>query len=106
MGIYFTVFKRPTSQGIVQDTTHHDGPTENRVLVSITHSGICSTDEHYKHSDMVLGHEGVGTVEELGERVTGLRIGDVIGWGFAHKTCRSCEECLEGWWTRIISEEC
>ncbi|KAJ7451755.1 putative NADP-dependent alcohol dehydrogenase C 2 [Mycena galericulata] len=96
MGVDFTVFKGSADQGIVQEVTHHDGPTGNQVLVKITHSGICGTDEHFKHINMVLGHEGVGTVEELGEGVTGLKIGDVVGWGFTHKTCGHCEECLAG----------
>ncbi|KAJ7646945.1 chaperonin 10-like protein [Roridomyces roridus] len=96
MGIDSTVFKGSVDGGIVQGITHHDEPVDNQVLVRITHSGICGTDEHYKHSDMVLGHEGVGVVEKMGDKVTGLKVGDVIGWGYTHKTCGSCEECLQG----------
>lgn len=96
MSVRFTVFKGSTSDGIVESTTHHDAPTGNQVLVKITHSGICGTDEHYKHADMVLGHEGVGTVEQMGERVTGLKLGNLVGWGFTHKTCGTCEQCLLG----------
>ncbi|KAJ6521944.1 chaperonin 10-like protein [Mycena vulgaris] len=95
MAIEFTTFKG-SDQGIVQATSRLDGPTGNQVLVEITHSGICGTDEQFKHSDMVLGHEGVGTVSELGDSVTGLQIGDVVGWGYTHKTCGTCEECLLG----------
>jgi D-arabinose 1-dehydrogenase-like Zn-dependent alcohol dehydrogenase len=47
------------------------------------HSGICGTDEYSKHADMVLGLEGVGTVEQLGADVQGFRIGDVVGWGYS-----------------------
>ncbi|KAJ7497661.1 chaperonin 10-like protein [Mycena latifolia] len=96
MGIEFTVFKGSASQGIVQATTRRGGPTGNQVLVRITHSGICGTDEHFVHSDMVLGHEGVGTVEAVGEAVTGLKFGDVVGWGYTHRTCGTCEQCLLG----------
>ncbi|KAJ6521940.1 chaperonin 10-like protein [Mycena vulgaris] len=95
MAIESTTFKG-SDQGIVQTTSRLDGPTGNQVLVKITHSGICGTDEHFKHSDMVLGHEGVGIVQELGDSVTGLQIGDVVGWGYTHKTCGTCEECLLG----------
>ena len=42
-------------------TTRALGPDE--VLIKVTHSGLCGTDEHYKHADMVLGHEGAGVVE-------------------------------------------
>ncbi|KAJ7126210.1 chaperonin 10-like protein [Mycena epipterygia] len=82
------------SDGIVESTTHHDAPTGNQVLIKITHSGICGTDEHFKYADMVLGHEGVGTVQQVGERVIGLELGDLVGWGFTHRTCGTCEQCL------------
>ncbi|KAJ7667431.1 NADP-dependent alcohol dehydrogenase [Mycena rosella] len=85
-GIDFTVFKG-TPEGI-------RAPTGNQVLVKITHSGICGTDEHYKEANIVLGHEGVGTVQQFGEEVKGFNIGDVVGWGYMHKTCGSCDQCL------------
>ncbi|KAF7352221.1 NAD(P)-dependent alcohol dehydrogenase protein [Mycena venus] len=95
MSIEFTVFKG-SPEGIVESKTHHDGPTGNQVLVKITHSGICGTDEHYKHADMVLGHEGVGTVEQIGESVSQFKVGDIVGWGYTHKTCGQCEQCSLG----------
>ncbi|KAF7376455.1 NAD(P)-dependent alcohol dehydrogenase protein [Mycena sanguinolenta] len=96
MGIEFTVFKGSASEGIVESKTRHDAPKGNEVLIKISHSGICGTDEHYKHADMVLGHEGVGTVEQIGDRVTQFKVGDVVGWGWNHKTCGECEQCLLG----------
>ncbi|KAJ7449048.1 putative NADP-dependent alcohol dehydrogenase C 2 [Mycena galericulata] len=95
MGIEFTVFKG-SSDGIVQATSYRNSPTGNQVLVKITHSGICGTDEHFKHADMVLGHEGVGTVVQLGERVEDFEVGDVVGWGYVYKTCGACTLCLTG----------
>ncbi|KAJ7680715.1 chaperonin 10-like protein [Mycena polygramma] len=96
MSLEFTVFKGSASDGIVESKTHHDGPIGNHVLVRITHSGICGTDEHFKHADMVLGHEGVGTVEQIGETVDQFKVGDIVGWGLTHKTCGKCEECETG----------
>ncbi|KAJ7690125.1 chaperonin 10-like protein [Mycena rosella] len=96
MSIDFTVFKGSPHDGIVEATSHRALPTGNEVLVKITHSGICGTDEHYKHAEMALGHEGVGTVEQVGERVKGLKVGDVVGWGYLHKTCGACPLCLAG----------
>ncbi|KAJ6597541.1 putative NADP-dependent alcohol dehydrogenase C 2 [Mycena vulgaris] len=96
MGIEFTVFKGSARDGIVKSTSHRDLPTGTQVLVKITHSGICGTDEHFKHADMVLGHEGIGTVVQLGEQVKGLKVGDVVGWGYTHKTCGDCSHCLAG----------
>lgn len=68
----FTVFKGSESGEIVESSTQRPDPTENEVLVRITHSGICGTDEHYKHADIVLGHEGAGIVEAIGTKVASL----------------------------------
>ncbi|KAJ7347010.1 putative NADP-dependent alcohol dehydrogenase C 2 [Mycena albidolilacea] len=95
MGIDITVFKG-SKDGIVQTTTHSELPTGNQILIKITHSGICGTDEHYKETDMVLGHEGVGTVQELGKDVKGFKVGDLVGWGYTHVTCGTCDQCLLG----------
>ncbi|KAF7357750.1 NAD(P)-dependent alcohol dehydrogenase protein [Mycena venus] len=96
MSVEFTVFKGSANGGIVESKKLYNGPTGNQVLVKITHSGICGTDEHYKHADMVLGHEGVGTVEQIGDGVTQFKVGDIVGWGYIHKTCGECEQCLLG----------
>ncbi|KAF7357732.1 NAD(P)-dependent alcohol dehydrogenase protein [Mycena venus] len=103
MTVEFTVFKGSENQGIVESKTRRDGPTGNEVLVKITHSGICGTDEHYKHADMVLGHEGVGTVEQIGERVSQFKVGDIVGWGYTHKTCGGVRAMLA--WPRPILPE-
>ncbi|KAJ7105428.1 chaperonin 10-like protein [Mycena crocata] len=87
---------KSSPDGIVQATTHSVSPTGNQVLVKITHSGICGTDEHDRKTDMVLGHEGVGTVQQLGKDVKGFNVGDVVGWGYTHKTCGTCDQCLLG----------
>ncbi|KAJ7497660.1 chaperonin 10-like protein [Mycena latifolia] len=95
MSVDFTVFKG-TSEGIVEATTRSAAPTGNQVLVKITHSGICGTDEHYKEANIALGHEGVGTVQQIGGEVKGFKVGDVVGWGYTHKTCGTCDQCLLG----------
>ncbi|KAJ7628814.1 putative NADP-dependent alcohol dehydrogenase C 2 [Roridomyces roridus] len=94
-GIDFTVFKGSPS-GIVETKSYRALPTGTQVLVKVTHSGICWTDEVFKHADMVLGHEGVGVVQQLGEAVQGFKVGDVVGWGYVHKTCGTCTCCLAG----------
>ncbi|KAJ7098497.1 chaperonin 10-like protein [Mycena belliarum] len=95
MSVDFTVFKG-TPQGILEETARRPAPTGNQVLVKITHSGICGTDEHYKEANIVLGHEGIGSVQQIGESVQGFQLGDVVGWGYVHKTCGNCELCLCG----------
>lgn len=61
----FTTYKGSSSGAIVQGTTTRQFKPDE-CLIKITHSGLCFTDVHYKTSDMVLGHEGVGVIEEVG----------------------------------------
>ncbi|KAI9643228.1 hypothetical protein NHQ30_007844 [Ciborinia camelliae] len=93
--VEFTVFKGSKEGKIVKATTTREiGP--NDVLVKITHSGLCGTDEHYRHADMALGHEGAGIAEEVGSAVTSIKKGDSIGWGYQHGSCNNCKQCLTG----------
>jgi D-arabinose 1-dehydrogenase-like Zn-dependent alcohol dehydrogenase len=45
---------------------------------------------------MVLGHEGVGTVEAVGPDVKQLRKGDRVGWGYQTDACGLCTYCMRG----------
>jgi len=93
--VSFTVFKGSKEGRIVESTsTREVGPEE--VLVRITHSGVCGTDEHYHRMDQVLGHEGAGLVEEIGTAVKSLQKGDSVGWGYQHNSCLNCRSCLTG----------
>lgn len=93
--VSFTVYKGSKEGKIVQSTTTKD-LKRGEVLIKITHSGVCGTDEHYKHADMCLGHEGAGIIEELGPEVTKFSKGDSVGWGYIHNACGDCKECLSG----------
>ncbi|OGM48134.1 hypothetical protein ABOM_002865 [Aspergillus bombycis] len=92
----FTAFKGSPNGEVVECRVQHPDPKENEVLVQITHSGLCGTDEHYKCADIVLGHEGAGVVKAIGSKVTLLKIGDRVGWGYGHGSCRQCKYCLRG----------
>ncbi|KAG2362578.1 chaperonin 10-like protein [Suillus spraguei] len=94
--INFTVFKGSPTGQIVQSTTHKDGLKPDEVLLEITHAGLCGTDLHYKTSDIVLSHEGVGIVQEVGSEVTTFEKGDRAGWGYLHNSCGHCDECFSG----------
>lgn len=45
---------------------------------------------------MVLGHEGIGVIEEVGPAVKQLKKGDRVGWGYQHGSCGHCDSCLSG----------
>ena len=93
----FTVFKGSKDGSIVQSTTTKpDELKDDQVLIRVTASGLCGTDEHYRGADMVLGHEGAGVVEATGPAVKELKVGDRVGWGYQHGSCGLCQQCLSG----------
>lgn len=83
----FTVFKGSSSGAITPSTgSRAPGPTE--AIISITHCGVCGTDEHYRHTPMGLGHEGVGLITELGSEAktnSEFKVGDRVGMGWFQK---------------------
>jgi S-(hydroxymethyl)mycothiol dehydrogenase len=76
-----------------------DRPGPNEVLVRIEASGVCHSDLHVAETGwahrlpVLLGHEGAGVVEEVGEGVEGVAAGDrvVLGWRSPCGRCRWCE---------------
>ncbi|GEN45427.1 NAD(P)-dependent alcohol dehydrogenase [Alkalibacillus haloalkaliphilus] len=74
-------------------------PKANEVLVNIVATGVCHTDavardEAIAPLPAVLGHEGSGIVEEVGDGVTRQEKGDHVVLSFAH--CGECNHCLTG----------
>ncbi|KAH7411994.1 chaperonin 10-like protein [Phaeosphaeria sp. MPI-PUGE-AT-0046c] len=92
----FTVYKGSKGGKIVKGNTTRPDLQNDQVLIKVTASGLCGTDEHYKEADMALGHEGAGVVEQLGPDVKNLKKGDRVGWGYEHNSCGHCEQCLTG----------
>jgi len=96
MGYTFNVFKGSKDGTILASQTTRPDLQNDEVLVEITASGLCGTDEHYRNTDMVLGHEGVGRVKAIGPSVRKLKIGERVGWGYLHDSCGQCQQCLKG----------
>jgi S-(hydroxymethyl)glutathione dehydrogenase/alcohol dehydrogenase len=75
-----------------------DEPRAGEVVVRMAAVGICGTDLHQvkgefrRPTPMVLGHEGAGVVEAVGEGVTRARPGDrvVLSWAPSCGTCAGC----------------
>lgn len=74
MAISFTVFRGSPSGEIIQSQTTLPEISSNQVLLEHTHSGVCGTDAHYIHTDMVIGHEGVGIVKAVGSDVSLVKV--------------------------------
>ncbi|PWT95916.1 MAG: alcohol dehydrogenase [Blastocatellia bacterium] len=70
-------------------------------VIRITLTTICGTDLHIVRgeypvkSGLVIGHEPVGVIEELGEGISGYEIGDRVLVG-AITPCGQCRACLSG----------
>lgn len=78
-----------------------DPPRRGEVLVRVAASGLCHSDEHLVTGDlpfrlpMVGGHEGAGIVEEVGEGVSWLDVGDRVVFAFI-PSCGRCPSCATG----------
>ena len=80
-------------------------PGPGEVLIKVHKTAICGTDVHIYNWDpwaqehiktpMVIGHEYVGEVAELGAGVTGLHVGQRVS-GEGHITCGHCRNCHTG----------
>src|SRR3989441_1886279 len=76
-------------------------PQAGQVLIRIRASGMCGTDLHVHHGVMpvplplVLGHEPVGEIVEVGAGVAGLRAGDRVGVSWTQRGCGRCRFCQE-----------
>lgn len=79
LNLDYTVYKGHQTGRIVKSTGHRDKLAPDEVLLKVTHAGLCGTDEHYKVADMVLGHEGVGTVEKVGSEVDTFKVYVLLG---------------------------
>jgi aryl-alcohol dehydrogenase len=77
-----------------------EGPRDDEVLVRIVASGICHTDidfcDYWEKSDgpLVLGHEGAGVVEQVGNMVKSVRRGDHVV--LSYQSCGRCSQCRNG----------
>ena len=88
----------------LQPWEYEPAPLEvNQVEIRVTHNGLCHTDIHMRDNDwgvsefpLVAGHEVVGVVTEVGEKVTALKKGDRVGVGWIRNSCRVCDHCLQG----------
>lgn len=78
-----------------------DPPREGEVPIRYVAAGLCHSDEHLRHGDivprfpMVGGHEGAGIIEDVGPGVIGFKKGDHIVCSFL-PVCGRCRFCSTG----------
>lgn len=77
-----------------------EAPRPEEVLVRVVGAGVCHTDLIVRDQwypvplPAVLGHEGAGVVEQVGERVTKVRPGDHVV--LSYMSCGTCRNCRQG----------
>jgi len=78
-------------------------PGPDELLVRVACCGICRTDLHVVEGELpphkspiVPGHQVVGKVEAVGERVRRFHPGDRVGIAWLHRTDGACDYCLAG----------
>jgi len=101
--------KRPKVREVAEPKIR--GPFD--ALVRIKAAGVCHTDLHAADGDwpvkptlpFIPGHEGVGVVEEIGDLVTNIKVGDRVGIPWLYSACGECDNCLAGWETVCQSQQ-
>jgi propanol-preferring alcohol dehydrogenase len=78
-------------------------PSDEQVLLKVLACGVCRTDLHILDGDLtepklplILGHQIVGDVVEVGGRVQGCQVGDRVGVPWLGSTCGRCQYCRWG----------
>jgi propanol-preferring alcohol dehydrogenase len=85
-------------------------PDPGELLVRVRVSGVCHSDVHQWKGDWpveralmeslgvrVLGHEGIGQVEEVGAGGARFKVGDRVGIPWMNSWCGGCDVCLTGY---------
>jgi len=97
--------KSEAAPGLTLTEVPQPVPGPRQVLIQIDRTGICGTDLHIYNWDswaqktipvpLVIGHEFVGRIVEIGNDVDFLKIGDLVS-GEGHLICGRCRNCLAG----------
>lgn len=99
------ICKSKSEPGLWMEDVPKPDVATNDVLIKILKTAVCGTDMHIYHWDdwsqstikppLVIGHEFVGIVEDVGPGVTHYKAGDVVS-GEGHITCGYCRNCRAG----------
>jgi uncharacterized zinc-type alcohol dehydrogenase-like protein len=78
-------------------------PTAEDVEIEIAYCGVCHSDLHQARNEWggtvfpcVPGHEIVGKVTRVGDKVSNFKVGDTVGVGCMVDSCGHCHSCDEG----------
>ena len=101
MRIRAAVLRHP-GEPVAIEAVELDPPKAREVLVKVAAAGVCHSDVRHADGELgdglwpaVMGHEGAGVVEAVGEGVTHVAPGDHVAFCFV-PACRACRFCLAG----------
>ena len=90
-------------QPIVAMDIQRRAPGPRDVQIEIEFCGICHSDLHTARNDwgnsiypVVPGHEIIGRVTSVGDKVTAFKPGDHVGVGCMVDSCQQCDPCRQG----------
>lgn len=95
------LFEGPGTDLVVVDDVIIEGPHAGEVLVRISHCGVCHSDLHFVAGQLpspvpaILGHEAAGVVEQVGDGVDALAVGDKVILTLQPQ-CGRCYFCARG----------
>lgn len=102
------VYRGP-SQKVLEDRPRPALQAPGDAIVRVTKTTICGTDLHILKGDVptcapgrILGHEGVGVIEDVGSGVTAFRPGDRVLISCI-SSCGKCEYCRRGMYSHCTS---
>ena len=77
-------------------------PRPDDVAIEVLYCGVCHSDIHQARNEwgfavypVMPGHEIVGKVTAIGDKVTKHKVGDLVGVGCMVDSCRECSACKE-----------
>ncbi len=99
------IAKLKAEPGLWLSEAEQPQPDYDEVLIKVHKTAICGTDLHIYQWDewaqkvipvpMTVGHEFIGNIVAVGEKVTELAVGDRVA-GEGHITCQHCRNCRAG----------
>src|ERR1043166_9718790 len=92
------ILSQPRAPVVVQSVSLPE-PGSGQVLIEMEACGLCHSDlfvadlEKLPSVPLILGHEGIGRIVEVGPKVEGWSAGERAGITFLASTCGNCEWC-------------
>ncbi|MEM0200126.1 MAG: alcohol dehydrogenase catalytic domain-containing protein [Saccharolobus sp.] len=86
---------------VIEDNIYIDSPKQGEVKIRVSATGLCHSDVNVFEGKtpveppVIAGHEISGIVEEVGDKVDNLKVGDKVVSAFIHP-CGKCKNCITG----------